>query len=172
MQPSFPDASRQPSQAEIDESLQSALRWRDDLQRDPDLAGDVRLIVPVYAPDDNGPLFQWANLGVRILKLRVTWLRQPEPVGTDELDAWQSPDHVTYYLPVTIWTEVATPMRVYTRDEFRGLCDRYGTVASIRAALEGRLALTGMQRRILPFAAAGCIVAVTAVILMRRRRSR
>ena len=173
MQPSFPGAERLPSQGRTEEDLGFAVRWLERVRDDADLRQDVRLMIPIHWLPGQRAVYQWANVGLKTLKLQVTWPEKPKPVGPPQDDEeYYGPDRVTYYLPVTVWTEVATPERIYTRDEFRALCDRYDSVEAIEAALEGRFVPSRTQRRaLIMLLVAGAAGAIWLAIRRRRRRA-
>jgi hypothetical protein len=110
--------------------------WAGDLQEDP------RVLVPVAYDLQQERLRCWAIVG---LAARPAWISYAKPPALEvrdatgrsleagEYDVLEGVQHVL--LPYEVWIEcsVKSPL---SREEFRALCDRHGSAAAIKRALE------------------------------------
>ena len=119
----------------------AALGWLKNLAKNPDLAADTRVCVPIYVDSLRGRLQLWATLGVRLALLNAEYARPPKVrpkiggVWEDVKDYQLAP--ASYMIPVDEFAEFESH-GMLTRAEFRTLCDRYKTRAEFLNAISGR----------------------------------
>jgi len=107
------------------QSLQStAERWLRALPDDPALALDKR-----FAADVNSGR-KWANVGVRLQRLRYMYEHPPTVNGRAVIGK-----PVSYYAPVSVFAEFARPIPEGPFGEF---CDRHKTISGCLSALGAR----------------------------------
>lgn len=136
--------------------------WARDLAADPDVAGDVRMMVPVFYDRQRKLTKVWAFFGWKTTPAMVAFDRPPrllscerreppEPVPTDRLAILRRkfrPQPAPAVVPAALVEYVsdrpllAMPVveevyvsQVLARQEFRELCDRHRTKRAILAAL-------------------------------------
>ncbi|HYK90687.1 MAG TPA: hypothetical protein VE398_18085, partial [Acidobacteriota bacterium] len=110
--------------------------WSASLEKDPDLKGDIRTMVPVFYDVQRKQMKVWVVLGLAARKLRVSFARPPdikavvdesgqrlEPVQIDYQDAEHQ---LTYFVTAEVYVN-----RLLDRREFRRHCDRYKTAEAI-----------------------------------------
>jgi hypothetical protein len=118
-----------------------ALQWLNDSQRDPDLALDTRVAVPIYIDYQSGKTRLWATLGVRLAPLAARYAAPPKIRVAGSSNPWQdvkpeTPRPANYVIPVDEFAEFDLDgSRVLNRDELRALCDKYKTKEEILKAL-------------------------------------
>jgi hypothetical protein len=121
----------------------AALAWLKHLERNPDLACDTRVAVPIYVDRLNGKTRLWATLGVRLARLDASYARPPKVRPKGQGGRWQEAEGCEYVLseyviPVEEFAEIELPgLRSLTRQELRAVCDRYKTKEEIVKALAG-----------------------------------
>lgn len=115
--------------------------WAAGRQSDPDLGGDVRMMVPVFFDQQRRRTKVWAVLGWRGQWARVRYEHDPSVIAVARADnrpASQVPNVLfggqTCRLAAPVTAEVYAS-RLLNRDEFRRLCDRHRTPGAILAAL-------------------------------------
>jgi hypothetical protein len=114
--------------------------WRRDLGADPDVAGDARMMVPVFHDVGRRKTKVWAFLGWRTTPADVSFDAPPAVLGVEPVKppAPESPpvqfvgDRYAFAVPVVAEGYVT---RLLDRDEFRRHCDRHPTRAAILRAL-------------------------------------
>ncbi len=113
--------------------------WISSHRNDPDLAEDVRMMVPLFKDIGHDEFHVLATVGYEQRNLKVCFVDRPEVAVRDSLGKPVQPeirwDDARYPLarPVTIACRVK---RLLDRKQFRALCDREKTVSAIRSALE------------------------------------
>jgi hypothetical protein len=119
----------------------AALDWLKNLDKNPDLAVDTRVCVPIYVDSLRGRARLWATLGVRLALLNAAYARPPKVrpkiggVWEDVKDYQLAP--ASYVIPVDEFAEFES-RGTLTRTEFRALCDRYKTKAEFLKAISVR----------------------------------
>lgn len=115
--------------------------WHGALEHDPDLATDLRMMVPVYHDAIRNRTRVWAVLGWSTHRLSVGLERTPAYRVLDartgrpprgRADVRLVGGSFTAVYPLCVELDVS---RVLDREEFRRLCDREGTPERILAAL-------------------------------------
>lgn len=129
------------SEVDRDRCLQMADDWLKRVDSDPDLAIDTRVSVPISSDPIRRKTRLWTTLGVRLAKLDVSFARPPSMKPVEGEGDWEAlrPDQMAstrYLIPVDEFAEVElNGLRVFNRDEFRGLCDEAKTKEAIVRAL-------------------------------------
>lgn len=106
---------------------------------DADLDEDVRMMVPLFKDIGQDEFHVLAVVGFEQRNLKVSFVERPEVMVRDGRGRVVEPyihwSDATYPLarPVTI---TCRTKRLLDRDQFRALCDRAGSVAEIRSAIE------------------------------------
>jgi len=117
-------------QARMDEAHEWLQSWRED----PDMARDVRTMIPVSRQPD----VYWCVIGVRLVKLQVNFETPPE-VRAAERNVRVLPEFYEkdYWVPVEQFIEVTLPggSEPLNREEFRTFCDRWQTAEAIEREL-------------------------------------
>ncbi|MFO0961258.1 MAG: hypothetical protein U0800_28085, partial [Isosphaeraceae bacterium] len=125
-----------------DSCLAQAADWLRRIDADPDLAIDTRVSVPISSDTARRKTRLWATLGVRLAKLDVTFARPPSMKPAEGEGEWQElkPQEMgpaRYLIPVDEFAEVELDgLRVFNRDEFRGLCNGAKTKEAIIRAMQ------------------------------------
>ena len=115
--------------------------WATAIKDDPDLSGDVRMMVPLFYDPDRQRTKVWAVLGVSSVSLDVSFAKPPRVTGWIDAAGATHPggevifEGESHDLPslVTVEMYVSGPMN---RDEFRRHCDEHRTSRAIVAALQ------------------------------------
>lgn len=121
-----PAADKFPS-VDRDRAFAAAKQWLAEFPNDPRLALDTRIVVPVTVEVDDRavPIFIhfWGTIGVRLLQAEADFRSLPQ--GADRGES------MTYLLPADKFIAFKRPYArgPLTRDEYRGVLDRSGTVA-------------------------------------------
>lgn len=113
--------------------------WASSHRSDPDLAEDVRMMVPLFQDVGRDEWHVLAVVGYEQRNLRVSFVERPELVVRD--------DRGRAVEPYIYWSDACYPLArpvcltcrtksLIERDGFRALCDRAGSVAEIRSAIE------------------------------------
>jgi hypothetical protein len=134
-----PDASAG-NESVADAASERFAAWAQGLDADPDLAQDLRTMVPVYYDIERNKTRVWAFLGWASRRVEVSYARPPKatilnrrgrPVSDGPTIRWG-----------TLYTELAYPVtaevyvdRILDREEFRRLCDGCGTRTEIMRKL-------------------------------------
>jgi hypothetical protein len=157
----------------------AALEWLKGLERDPDLACDTRVAVPIYIDLGTGKTRLWATLGVRLARLDAEYPRPPRVRPKGQGGPWKAVETYQlapsqYVIPVDEFAEIELPgLRTLTRQELRAACDRYQTKEEIVKALMGDRSLSVAPRALLPWVgvllAAGLLVALVVCWVRRPR---
>lgn len=132
--------------------------WREKIRRDPDLAADIRMMVPVFYDVRRRKTKVWAVLGLATRQLIVSFAKKPAVVSVRgartlrsaarglfpaarrrpddagaELDIdWISESHnLVYIASAELYVD-----KILNRQELRELCDKYGTYDAIVEALK------------------------------------
>ncbi|MBE7490871.1 MAG: hypothetical protein HS108_03765 [Planctomycetes bacterium] len=121
-----------------------AARWLRDWPKDPDLAADTRVAVPVYYDFGRSTKF-WGTIGVRAVPLAARWATPPSwrpmPADGNPPADWavMEPRNLTDARFVILVDEFAEFERkgstALSRAAFRKLCDRGATKPEILSAL-------------------------------------
>lgn len=127
----------------VDHAAVAAFRsWQRRSERDEDLRADIRVAAPVFYDVERKTVRICATVGVETRTLGFEFVQRPEVTvhGTSTSPFANSEpvyDTSTQLIlsPITIECDVRVPP---TREELRRICDRHGSVAEIREALEGR----------------------------------
>jgi hypothetical protein len=121
----------------------AALAWLKDLERNPDLACDTRVAVPIYVDRINGKTRLWVTLGVRLARLEAEYARPPKVRPKAQGGPWKEVEGYQltpsqYVIPVDEFAEIELRgLRTLTRQELRAACDHYKTKDEIVKALTG-----------------------------------
>jgi hypothetical protein len=130
-------------------------RWAAEVGKDADLAGDARMMVPVFYDLQRRRSKVWAFLGWQTTALQVNYVKSPRVLGCERVGGPGGPGRKhgiptepipPAELPQVRFTsdrhELATPVvaevyveRLLNRDEFRRHCDRHKTRDAILANL-------------------------------------
>lgn len=116
--------------------------WARDLEADPDLGQDARMMVPIFYDKGRGQIKAWAFMGWTLRTVDVWFSSHPKarvfdrqgrevPLGANLQLFWNAERHRVPQ-PVTAEVYVA---RLLDRDEFRRHCDKHQTRSAILAAL-------------------------------------
>jgi hypothetical protein len=100
---------------------------------DPDLGGDIRMMVPVFHDLDRGQTKVWAVLGWSSRQIEVGFAVPPDVLAV-EPKARVAFAREFHHAPYPVFAEVYVS-RLLDRDEFRRRCDRHRTRSAILAAL-------------------------------------
>jgi hypothetical protein len=117
------------------------LRWATSASADPDLRGDVRMMVPVFFDRMRGKTKVWVFLGWSERPVNFSFARPPavavtrdgRPATRDEAVVTFAGSGATLAYPVTAEVYVD---RILNRDEFRAHCNRYKTPSAILGNLK------------------------------------
>jgi hypothetical protein len=126
---------------DADACYKLAANWLESAFRDPDLATDTRVSVPVMADAVRHVTRLWLTLGVRLARLEASYARPPSIKEAKGNGKWQVVEPyrlgtATYLIPVDEYAELELPaLKVLTRDELRQVCDREGSKENILQAL-------------------------------------
>ena len=115
--------------------------WAATYRDDPDLAGDVRMMVPLFYDEQRGQTKVWAILGFARHELEVSYSPGPELIDVRK-NGKSLPKHVwpvefrdvSYTLPALISVETFVS-DVMTREQFRAFCDEKETFTEITLSL-------------------------------------
>jgi hypothetical protein len=125
----------------LDADVAAFTAWQTHLADDPDLAGDSRVMVPVYFDRTRQLTRVWVVLGWASRPLRIDYATPPTVLDITQNGKPIDPKSVTIlfdeaYHPVAypVTAEVSVS-KLLNRDEFRALCDRYRTPSAILKAL-------------------------------------
>jgi hypothetical protein len=109
---------------------QAALNYVQSFRRDPDLAPDARVLVPVVRAPGSARARYWAVVGVRLARLEAEYVHPPslraeggdwQPVRAERLDASQ------YLIPVDAFASFVLEGAPLTRREFWDVLGAAGT---------------------------------------------
>jgi hypothetical protein len=98
------------------------------------------MMVPLFKHVERDEFHVLAIVGIEQRNLRVDFVERPNVIvrdgrgGPAEPEVYWSDANFPLSRPVTI---TCRTRRLLDRDQFRALCDRAGSVASIRSAIEG-----------------------------------
>jgi hypothetical protein len=117
----------------------AAQSWASSHRSDPDLGEDVRMMVPLFKDIGRNEFHVLAVVGIEQRNLRVGFVERPVVMVRDGRGRVVEPS--------IQWSDARFPLarlvtitgrtkRLLDRDQFRALCDRAGSVAEIRSALE------------------------------------
>jgi hypothetical protein len=123
----------------------AALEWLAQVGKNPDLACDTRMAVPIYIDAMTNRIRLWVTLGVRMAHLYASYDydRPPKVRPQNTGGPWQEVDRKglggQYVLiPVDEFAEVEINAdKIPNRAELRALCDKYKTKEEIIEALRG-----------------------------------
>jgi hypothetical protein len=118
----------------------AARSWASSHRSDTDLAEDVRMMVPLFRDIERDEFHVLAVVGIEQRDVCVGFAKRPNVMVRDRRGCLVQPD--------ILWSDTRYPLarpvtltcrtkRLLDRDQFRTLCDQAGSVAEIRAALEG-----------------------------------
>jgi len=151
---------------------------------------DVRVIVPVLSNYSGTKVRYWAVLGTQLLKVEAYYARPPklaprfasrkgEEAASDDPEAllakygdrtgddWGPKEYV---IPVQTFAEVTMGSTPLTREEFRSICDRWGTKGEIIRALEGRSPHRNVTILLVALAALALVATALLVRVLHARR--
>jgi hypothetical protein len=117
----------------------AARSWVSSHRNDPDLAEDVRVMVPMFKDIGRDEFHVLAVIGYEQRNLKVSFVERPEV--TVRYGRGRAVEHDIYWYessyplarPVTI---TCRAKRLLDRTQFRALCDREVTAVAIRSAIE------------------------------------
>lgn len=119
-------------------------KWLEDWTRDPDLAVDTRVAVPVYNLPGKYTRF-WCTIGVRPVKLKAHYAKRPSwrpwPEDGDESEEWREVEwHELNKSEWVILTDEFTEAQregdtPLAREELRDICDAHKDKQDITSAL-------------------------------------
>lgn len=116
--------------------------WLGVLAKDPDLAVDTRVSVPIYFDPMTNSVRLWMTIGVRLTALDARYAKPPSIRPADGSGDWKPVepsklDAIEYLIPVDEFAEVEIPGgRVLNRAELRVICDRMKTKEKIIGAMK------------------------------------
>ena len=133
--------------AELVTSRNFAETWLADLNHDPDMAVDTRVIVPVRIDLKQGSVANWATLGIRFCRLKVRYESAAAPrIQDPHTGEWnmipsEQLDEATYLLPVEQWASVElSANQVFNRTEFQQRCDEAFSREDILKRIQSKIA--------------------------------
>ena len=114
--------------------------WASELDKDPDLGRDTRMMVPVFYDVQREKLKVWVVLGWANRPLRISYVTPPTVQVSDEngrpadkdVEVKFSDQYALVAYPVSAEVYVS---RLLNREEFQKHCDRHGTSEEILANL-------------------------------------
>jgi len=109
------------------DAFEYAQDWLANWHEDPDMARDVRMMIPVSVM----PNRFWAVIGVRLTKLRISYDEFPQVPENVEA-TWSDTE---CWLPTEQFIEITGLEEPLNRKEFRALCDEHQTAEKITRAL-------------------------------------
>jgi hypothetical protein len=121
-----------------------ATEWLASYVKDPDLAVDTRVSVPLYFDIGERKTRLWATLGVRLAKFDVSYAKPPKIKPSEGKGEWEEAqpyqlEAVQYVIAVDEFAEVEIPgLQPLTRKELRDACKAHKTKPEIRQALSQR----------------------------------
>jgi hypothetical protein len=121
----YPPEAASDQEIDPNAATAAATRWLSNVDQDPDIAGDARLLVPL-ASNGADKLRCPAVLGIRLEPVKYSWIEKPE-VG-HEIDARFVAARYWLASPVPA---LVTVNRVPSPATFREQCDGQATVASL-----------------------------------------
>jgi hypothetical protein len=122
-----------------DELKRTAVVWLNHLETDPDLACDTRVVVPICidmigSPNEYGSFnayddettvkFYWATIGVRPIKLKVWYVKEPrvyKDSTTGEREISYEWEEGEYWILTEEFIELESVNGPWTREEFRAI---------------------------------------------------
>lgn len=110
------------------ECMIAAEDWLARWHEDPDMARDVRMMVPVGLD----PPRHWAVLGVRLARIKARYLTPPRVVKGEANVSFAETE---YWLPIEEMVEITGMPEPLNREKFRALCDRAGSAEQIVRSL-------------------------------------
>ena len=118
-----------------------AVEWLSTYAKDPDLAADTRVAVPIYFDVQGGRTRLWTTVGVRLARLNAAYLRPPRIKPARQERDWENVparllERGEYVIAVDEFAEAELPgLQPLTRAEFRRVCDAHPTKEAIIKAL-------------------------------------
>lgn len=126
--------------AEVD--VATFMKWAENLDRDPDLSADIRMMVPLSHDPVRNRTKAWAFLGWMTSKIYVSFNEPPAVSVCDQAGKLIDPDRLeiidfmaSYTVATPVFHELYVSM-LLNRDEFRAHCDAYGSAEAILRNLE------------------------------------
>lgn len=122
----------------------AALGWLGQIEKDPDLACDTRVSVPIFVDPDARQTRLWATLGVRLAPLEASYAKAPKVRPREQGGEWKVVEPyqlgaASLLIPVDEFAEIELAgLRVLTREELRAACDRRKTREAIVEELQSR----------------------------------
>lgn len=113
---------------DLTKAMEVAVQWLDNLQDDPDLAVDTRVVVPISVDPFANKMRLWGTLGVRLAKLDASFVRPPS-LRLDASQPWEAPKlgklKTTHYvIAVDEFVEFELAgVQLPSREVYRGWCD-------------------------------------------------
>jgi len=114
-----------------------AEQWLADWQKDPLMARDIRVIVPMGV-NSKGQLTCWTVMGIRPITIKAGYKTYPtiKQIAGPQAEVEVQYEGLTYTVLVPVFSEVVIDSAVpLTREEFRAICDAGKTKAGILAAI-------------------------------------
>ena len=110
-------------------------RWMETRGDDPDLAADLRMMVPVYHDVDRNLTVVWMFLGWQEDSIAVEYERPPAVTTPGGGTRGVIFERACFPIARPVVAERLVS-RLLDRDEFRALCDRHATPEAILSAVE------------------------------------
>lgn len=121
---------------------QQAIDWLTKLGEDEDLEVDTRVSVPLYVDYNQGKTRLWVTLGVKLVKLDASFVREfPPSIRESQAQPWSKVssnelEDAHYIIAVDEFAEVElSSAATLSREELRAICDRAKTKEAILEAL-------------------------------------
>ena len=140
MTPTLRDGEATPESA----CYERATSWLSDALRDPDLAVDTRVSVPIFVDAERKITRLWVTLGVRMTKLNASFATPPRIKLPQDDAEWQDVERgklipADHLIPVDEFAEVELRGAVsLSREELRHICDQAKTKEAIIEAIRGK----------------------------------
>ncbi|MCA9730347.1 MAG: hypothetical protein KC729_21885, partial [Candidatus Eisenbacteria bacterium] len=134
-------AGADPELGELARSGRARLRaWRRDIEDDPDLGVDARMMVPVFYDLERQQIKVWVFLGWSERPLDIAYARAPRASILDDAGHPRTDVHVEFKgtrrrVPYPVMAEVYVT-RLLDRSELRAHCDRWQSAEAILSHLE------------------------------------
>jgi hypothetical protein len=110
-----------------------ACEWIGVFARDPDVAGDNRMMVPIFHDIGRDKTKVWVHLGYSIKPLKIYFAKEPELSNKGSAEVEFKTIVNPLFSPVIAEIYVD---KLLDREEFRSLCDKYKTRSAILNALK------------------------------------
>jgi hypothetical protein len=126
----------EPVQAVPDDDVRAFLAWSAAMASDPDLAGDARVMVPVFFDRERKLTKVWAVLGWTRRPVVLSYAKPPalsitrdgKAIDAEAAEVMFEEAYQSIAYPVTVEVYVKEPL---DREAFRAICDRFRTRTAI-----------------------------------------